>query len=301
VIERAEERTDPPNGRQWWPPVAEAAGVDLPAPLVLLLFLGIELVWLLSARVILPDGWTRWVNTGSPIDALVQTVPWVVHAVAALAVVGLLRWHRGVGLVGMPRNWLSPWGVVPIAAFVGVAILDATRLPGWVLPGALLGAMVLNYSTSAFVEELVYRGFLVHGLTRRLGGTLAVLTSALLSALVHFVPSGRTITLRPFLFFFCFAILMSAIRSATGSIWYPAVAHAAFDVFTAIDTWLYRLDDRWPPGAFVYRVTFVLGLFLLLALALKALGRLVERLETRMPPPVSTQLGGDEGTRVSRS
>lgn len=133
--------------------------------------------------------------------------------------------------------------------------------------------MVVNFSTSSFVEELVYRGYLVHGLTRKLGGTSAVFVSALLSALVHFVPSGRAIELRSLLFFFCFAIVMSRIRAATGSIWLGAVAHVSFNFFSTIDLWLYRLGDKWPPGAFVHRATTLVGLGMAFGLVLKALAR----------------------------
>lgn len=272
------EPTAPHSGRRAddfaWPPVARKAGVDLPLIGVLLLFLAIEASWLVSSDLILGK-WTSWRDTGKPGDALVQALPWVVHAVVGLLVVGLLRWRRAVGLVRpRPRHL---WGILPIVAFAGVAIVDATRLPAWVLPGALLAAMVVNFSTSSFVEELVYRGYLVNGLTKKLGGTSAVFVSALLSALVHFVPSGRAIELRPFLFFFCFAMVMSRIRAATGSIWLGTVAHASFNVFSTIDLWLYRLGDKWPPGAFVHRATTLVGLGIAFGLILKALARWVIR------------------------
>lgn len=249
-----------------WPPSPRPAGVDLPVGWLLLVFLGIEATWVLSAKVL--NVGTIWWSTGEPKDALTQTLPWLIHAAIALGVVIRLGWSSVVGLTVPALRHPPDWGVAPILLFAGIAVVDATRLPAYVLPAALLGAMVINFATSAFVEELVYRGYLVHGLTVKLGGTIAILASATLSALVHFVPSGRSIGVAPFAFFFCFAVVMSWIRSATGSIWYGALAHACFNVFTTIDIWLFRLHDPWPPGAFVHRGTTVLGLALTTALVI---------------------------------
>ncbi len=261
----------PPPGE--WPPTPRAAGVDVPIALLLLVFLGIETTWVVSARIL--DVGTIWWNTGEPADALEQTIPWLIHAAIALGVVIGLRWTNAVGLAAPALRHPSAWGVAPVMLFVGVAVIDSARLPAGVLPIALFGAMVINFATAAFVEELVYRGFLVHGLTVKLGGTIAVLASATFSALVHFVPSERPIELVPFASSFCFAVVMSRIRSATGSIWYGALAHASFNVFTTSDLWLYRLGEWWPLGVFVHRGTTLVGLVLTTALVLKATFRWV--------------------------
>ena len=258
-----------PGGfRPAWPPVPSRSGVNLPLVLVLVVFVGIEWVWIAASDVILGD-WVSWKRTLAFEDLAEQTAPWVINAAAAVIVVWALRWGRAVGLTAHTR--VSAWGVVPVVVFATVSVADAVQLPVGFVELTFLGAMTVNFAISAFTEELVYRGYLVHGLSTKVGATAAILISATLSALVHFLPSGRPIELQPFTFFFVFAILMSRIRTATDSIWYPTIAHALFNVFVTIDQWLYAMGDRWPPGAFVYRGSRLLGLFLTLGLFLRPL------------------------------
>ena len=107
------------------------------------------------------------------------------------------------------------------------------------LPGAIY-AMIVG---AGFGEETVFRGYLFERLGKLLGSdlrakTLTVLTSTALFALGHYSLQGisgveqATIT----------GLVFGAIFAATGRIWIPMFAHAAFDL-TALAIIYWNLES----------------------------------------------------------
>lgn len=219
-----------------WAAASPPAGVDLSVGAVLGIAVAMyALGEVVSWRVAGPSStYVGWIYDPS-IDAVTRQmlVPSLFEAAMWLAVVTALGWRRAVGFGG---GVMSVWGIVPVVTFcpmlfVGVAdpSIAERGLP-------LLGVALVALLVAAFVEELAYRGFLQHGLSRRLGGASAVGLASLLFALAH-LPSmlGTDQRLLPMLaIHFGSAVLFSRIRLATDSIWYPAAVHAFLNMLTLL-------------------------------------------------------------------
>jgi membrane protease YdiL (CAAX protease family) len=151
-------------------------------------------------------------------------VPSAITVVMSLGIVFLLGWHRVVGL-GIGR--VSRWGIVPLATLVvGTAVTLGLPQVAEAGPG-FVGLFFLGLLMAALAEEILFRGFLQHGLTRHIGGRRAVLIGSLLFAAAH-IPSlivQRQLDPVTLVGLFGFGVLMCRIRSATGSIWLPTGIH----------------------------------------------------------------------------
>jgi membrane protease YdiL (CAAX protease family) len=113
------------------------------------------------------------------------------------------------------------------------------RLSAPVIDGALLQFALIQLIVVALPEELLFRGCLLHLLEqaippkrRILGGGIgwALLISALMFALIHIPKHGD---LRDLATFFP-GLLFGWMRSATGSILAPTVAHASSNVLVQV-------------------------------------------------------------------
>ena len=83
----------------------------------------------------------------------------------------------------------------------------------------------------ALTEEIAFRGALLGALRRPLGAAAAVITSAVLFALIHIPPGGYRVP-----FALALGLALGALRIRTGSIVPGAIAHAALNTTTVIVT-----------------------------------------------------------------
>jgi uncharacterized protein len=175
------------------------------APIRLLVFFGILLL--------------MWVPIAVPLAALIPDPNWdsiVTLVVLYAEFILLVRWWgrsvhdqpqflRHLGLVWTRRNgrdWLRGWaiGVGAIAALVGVETLfhliswnqPPPQFPQFVLEGTLMGAAI------GFVEELLFRGFLLDQLERDYSARRSALVCALIFAAIHFLKPLTWQLLLPF-------------------------------------------------------------------------------------------------------
>lgn len=98
-----------------------------------------------------------------------------------------------------------------------------------VMPTGLVHRALFAIETVALaplVEELVFRGAMLHWWSRTLGLRRAVLTSALIFGAMHFDPLGSTL----------FALVASALYMSTGTMLAPIVFHAMWNCLVTILT-----------------------------------------------------------------
>jgi membrane protease YdiL (CAAX protease family) len=179
-------------------------------------------------------------------------IPWTgpVGVVAACAVVWWFLASGGEGwcAIGLarPRNPLrvlvwSLAGVVAIGLMAAVMTPVIVRLVGQPQNleafaevrgnlAALAGVLAISWSTAAFGEEILFRGFLLHRLSAAFGGgraarIAAVALQAALFGLAHFYqgPSGMILV-------FLVGLVMGTLFIASGrNLWVVILAHGLFD------------------------------------------------------------------------
>lgn len=188
------------------------------------------------------------VTAGAFIDHARQPLLAVLtgQAAAALPVLLLLPLlsSRDLGLGGATRAWLALGllfglvGCVLSALAHGLVLVFAGPPPpqpveqvivelhawgGW--PGLLLLAALLP----GVVEEVLFRGVVLHGLRRNLSSGAAIVVCALLFAALHLSPWR-------FLPQFAFGCLLGWLALRSGSVWPAAIAHAAHNaVWLAVE------------------------------------------------------------------
>lgn len=182
-------------------------------------------------------------------------VPSAITVVMSLGIVFLLGWHRAAGLgIGTA----SRWGIVPFATLL-VASVVTLGLPqvSEARPG-FVGLFFLGLLLAALAEEILFRGFLHHGLTRQMGGRRAVLVGSLLFAAAH-IPTlviQRQLDLMTLVAMFGFGVLLCRIRAATGSIWLPTGVHTLWNFVTIVAIGSIRSPED--PAVFLGLFEFVL-------------------------------------------
>jgi membrane protease YdiL (CAAX protease family) len=241
-----------------WPPSAEPAGIDLSLPALLLIFGGLTFlsylyVWAAPLDRGLPP-WVRWRTAGDVVELLV----W-------LGIVGLLGWRKAAGLVTGTFSWL---GILPVVAFT-VASLASAGLAGEARVGPGLQVLTaIAVLASTMSEEIVFRGFLFHGLTRRLGGRAAMFATSLLFAAYH-IPRGvredwsGEFMVISLISYFAISMYLCRVRAQTGSIVFPTAIHAMWTL-TLTGIWIWAIPQGNFPSSFAWiqlaiRVT---GLFI---------------------------------------
>lgn len=264
-------------------PAPVSSGRDVPVWLVLLIVVWIEATWDSFAWTFLGPEAVKWTATRIPSEALIQGVPQNTIGIAmTLAIAVWFGWWRGIGLVSPRSSAISLFLLIPTAGF---AAAGAWRAVDEGAGTALLLAAFVYYAFQPAGEEILYRGFLLHGLRRRLGDFGGVLVSSALFALVHFVPWGWPPTFRTFSLLFGFGVLACAMRIGTGSIWYPIVFHGVFNLMWTTYGWIDHPVTEYPAlwwWARSIQVTGVVAmLFWLLGIVLLALFSLMARLNPR--------------------
>lgn len=224
----------PPAGA--WPPVAERQATELSTRAVLGILAAAFVAELLVFIGAAANGLRPISPFGPGTDLVVRqlVVPGAITLAISLGIVLMLGWGRATGIA---RGTSSRWGVIPFAAlWVGSAV--TMGLPGvWARGMAFLWVVLLGLAFAAAAEEILFRGFLLHGLTRTMGGSNAVLLSSAIFAAAH-LPSlvasrqpGGTMALT-LLVLFGLAVLLCRIRMETGSIWLCSGIHALWNFVT---------------------------------------------------------------------
>jgi uncharacterized protein len=256
------------SGRPW-PPQAERSGAELSAGAVLGVVLGMYvigwLVWTLTAGF--PSTIVSWRYEPTATGIVAQVIaPSAIGLLLWLLVLGAIGWRRAAGLV---VGSASLWGIVPLVLF-GIAGVLAAFLSDIASRGAgVLLLAAVGFLLAAFVEELAYRGFLAHGLTRRIGGTGAVLLGSAIFAAVH-IPTllgQETEIVRSVAGLFGFGVVLCRIRAATGSLWFPTAVHALHNL-TTVGVVIWAFPGGRVPEAFALLNAGVNGMGILLAIGL---------------------------------
>jgi membrane protease YdiL (CAAX protease family) len=249
-----------------WPPSARPYGAELSTAGILTVLLGMTaltylLVWAM------PQGLnaTGFAGRLAVIHCL-ELALW-------LSIVGLLGWWRAAGLAASSA---SPWGIVPITAFC-LATLLAARLPDAVPYGAGYLVFVISDCLGAIREEVAFRGFLLHGLTRRLGGTSAALVGSMLFAAYHvprYVREQIPLTEMAALLLVAFGVgvFLCRVRAETGSIWIPAAIHTLWNLLVGVGNWVFPDGD--PPFGYsaLQAAPFAVGIVMALLLLMPRRG-----------------------------
>jgi membrane protease YdiL (CAAX protease family) len=201
-----------------------------------------------------------WEEAFTPGAVVHDYVPNAIGTAALIAVVAALHWWRETGLTSEPRA--SVWGV-PILAFAGVVLLFVPQASQpHVAP--VFTTLWFGIIVSAFNEELVCRGILLHGFARRWNEARAAWLTSILFGVAHF---SSLLTGWSFAYVWGQAVdatlegaILAKMRFATNSLWYPILLHALRNFA------IYLTAFGPTPGTGAYRVTrpifTVLGLVL---------------------------------------
>jgi len=163
--------------------------------------------------------WTHWSRT--PLSEIGYRRPrsWVVSTIAGVAI--------GVTLKLLMKAIMMPLlGADPINSAYHYLTGNRTALPG------MLFAVIVG---AGFGEETVYRGFLFARFHRLFGSsrtatTAVVLVTSAWFSIVHYPDQGwpgveqAAVT----------GLVLGTMFAATGRIWLPMIAHAAFDLTAVV-------------------------------------------------------------------
>jgi membrane protease YdiL (CAAX protease family) len=119
--------------------------------------------------------------------------------------------------VFIPLSYVAP-------RFVQRFLLDPSELLDARSFGQWLGVVVVAVIAAPLVEELFFRGILLHRWARRWGATPAVVASSALFAVLHGEWIGH----------FLFGVAMCALYLRTRSLWLPILAHALSNLVIAL-------------------------------------------------------------------
>ncbi len=231
---------------------------ELRLPLVLVLGLGVVLAparsaarWAMAAGlpVAVVMAWATFVADRllvQPLecDDLLSPAAWLRAAAALLVcgvVVGLARYLRTslsqIGLRKPSRNevllGLAAVLLIPIPSlylgallaepFFGEMRLDLSQ------PLAIAPALVLAVANGT-MEELAYRGALMHWLSRAAGPVVGLVGQAVVFGLAHTGPDFTGPMLPVVLAIMAGGLVAGLIVRRTGSLWLPIIVHICFDV-----------------------------------------------------------------------
>src|SRR4051812_12031136 len=121
--------------------------------------------------------------------------------------------------VFVPLSYVAP-------RFVERFVLGASELFDARSLGQWLGLVLVAVVAAPFVEELFFRGILLHRWARRWGTGPAVVASSVLFAVLHGEWLGH----------FLFGVAMCALYLRTRTLWLPILAHATSNFIIALTT-----------------------------------------------------------------
>lgn len=219
-----------------WPPTAEREAVELSTAAVLGILVGAVLLELLVFVGAAGSGLRAVSPFGPGTDPVFRNlvVPGAITLGISVGLVLALGWQRAAGIT---RGKPSRWGTIPLCVLWIGAVLTMGRVAASMPGGTIPWIVLLGLAFAAVAEEVLFRGFLLHGLTRSMGGRAAVLLGSATFAAAH-LPSlvasrvdGGTIGITV-LVLFGLAILLCRIRTETGSIWFCSGVHTLWNFVT---------------------------------------------------------------------
>ena len=212
----------------------------LPARALLPLALVLSLVLMLVARQY-PAG---QLFSESPMGAMVIGYAGIVLTLIAASRIAGLDWNRLFGPTLPHTEWTLAAIAFPLAAlsYGGFWLLWTPLsyvVPGLVRsyalegmpdllsrnnPGRLFLDVVAIVVIAPVVEEILFRGFLLHRWAARWGTTTGVILSSAVFAILHVELIGH----------FIFGVAMAALYVRTRSLWVPIAAHATNNAFALV-------------------------------------------------------------------
>ncbi len=131
----------------------------------------------------------------------------------------LLLFGVGAWLLGLPFGYIgeSIWPSPPEFEEIFTKLIDENSITFLIF---VVGVM------PGITEELVFRGFILHGF-KKLGTKKAIFFSSLLFALMHMHPAR-------FVFTFVLGILFAMLTIRTGTIWYAVMIHFLVNTISVI-------------------------------------------------------------------
>lgn len=178
---------------------------ESPMGAMLIVYAGIVLALLVAARFAGLD-WNRLLG---------PTLPHTEWPLAAIAFPLAALSYGGFWLLWVPLSFVAP-DFVRSYALEGMPDL-LTRGN----PARLVLDIVAIVVVAPVVEEILFRGFLLHRWAARWGTTTGVLLSSAVFAILHVELVGH----------FIFGVAMAALYVRTRSLWVPIAAHAANNAF----------------------------------------------------------------------
>jgi membrane protease YdiL (CAAX protease family) len=183
---------------------------------------------------------TALLPEGPHVEAVAAGLQQTLLAILVLLLLWSMGWLRRARIwsrAHRPTTWW-PWLILPAALIPLAALFDVD----WTETTAI-AASIFDYTTTGVVEELVFRGVVLTGLTVGLAGKphaslKAVVASSLLFGLPHLSPVG-------IVFATVFGLSFAALTLSTNTIWFAVVVHIAFDLFTDLPDATAEISGRW--------------------------------------------------------
>lgn len=120
--------------------------------------------------------------------------------------------------------------ILALVAAIGLAggYTPAALAPAWASPAALagIGLMLLAFVVQAGVEEIMFRGWMLSAVTRKLGLPIGVLLTSLVFTFLHWSPHQPWVIIMSS---FLFSIFACAWAIRAGNIWGVIGWHAAWN------------------------------------------------------------------------
>ena len=191
-------------------------------------------------------------------------------------VVGMLGWWRVGGLAIEAVSARIVLALAALSLATVLVVVGEKAIPGGAAYGVFL---VLALLLGALREEVAFRGFLLHGLTMRLGATSAILVTSMLFAAYHlprYLREHRSPAEMGALLLVAFGVgvFLCLVRIHTGSIWLPALIHGLWNTLVDVGRWTFPAGEL--PDAYVVlqTVPFAVGIVMALFLALRGISGL---------------------------
>jgi len=159
----------------------------------------------------------------------VLAVRWITRSSLADLGLGIGRWRLGLAwlALGIPLAVLAGWISAPSPSLRAVYPLDPTLTPDL----ARMIPHAARQSLYFFGWEVLFRGVILFGLRKHVGGATANMIQTALSVLAHFGrPMEETLSAIPA------GLLFGAIDLRVGSMWYLAIVHWVVGV--SVDWWI---------------------------------------------------------------
>ncbi len=180
------------------------------------------------------------VPKGPHSEAYIAGIQQSILAIVVVVVLWKMGWLRAARVSSRPRparNWWS-YALIPTALipFISFGDIDWGRT-------AAIFASAFDYGTTGVVEELVFRGLVMTGLSVGLGGKSkaslkVIVASSIFFGLVHLSPVG-------IVFATVFGLGFAHLTISTNTIWWSVLVHFGYDFLTDLPRATTGTENRW--------------------------------------------------------